>query len=202
MSSRAAIDVSRLAPSSVNTHALVWWGNVLMLTIEGTVLALLVAAYFYLRFWLPVWPPPGADMPSLFWPTLNLVPLALSLVPMRIADKAAEHGERRPVQVGLLAGIALGLVFLFGQIRVWHSFTFDFASHAYGSIVFAILGAHTMHVVVCLVEAAVLAVFAFTEDKFHDEQRLGVVTSGLYWNCVAGSWLLLYLVVFIGPRVL
>jgi cytochrome c oxidase subunit 3 len=202
MSSRAAIDVAGLPPSSVSTHALVYWGNVLMLTIEGTVLALLVMAYFYLRFWMPAWPPPGADMPSLLWPTLNLVVLALSIVPMRIADKAAEHHERRPVQLGLLAGIALGLLFLAGQILVWRSFTFDYASHVYGSIVYAILGAHTIHVVVCLAEAAVLAAFAFSEDKYHDEQRLGVLTSGLYWNSVAGSWLILYLVLFIGPRVL
>jgi len=202
MSSRAAIDVSRLPASAVDTRALVWWGNAFMLVIEGTVLALLVATYFYLRFRLPAWPPAGADLPPWPGPALNLLPLLLSALPMRWADKAAERGDRRGVQVGLLGGIALGLVFLAGRIALWRQFTFDYASHAYGSIVFTILGVHTMHVVVCLSEAIVLLAFASSPDKFNDEERLGVITSGLYWNFVVGTWLLLYVLVYIGPRVL
>jgi heme/copper-type cytochrome/quinol oxidase subunit 3 len=202
MSSRAAIDVSHLPASAVNTRALVWWGNAFMLVIEGSVLALLVATYFYLRFWLPAWPPPGADLPPLAGPTLNLLLLVLSAVPMRGADKAAERGDRRRVQLGLLGGIALGLVFLAGRIVLWRQFTFDYASHAYGSIVFTILGVHTMHVVVCLAEAMVLLAFASSPRKFNDEERLGVITSGLYWNFVIGTWVLLYLLIYIGPRVL
>ena len=165
-------------------------------------LALLVATYLYLRFWLPAWPPPGARMPALVWPTLNLLVLIVSAVPMHSADKAARRGDRRGVQVGLLFGIVLGLVFLAGRIAIWRSFTFDYASHAYGSIVYALLGAHTMHVVAATGEAAVLLYFASRPDLFHDEQRLGVVTSGLYWNFVVGTWIVLYAIVYLGPRVL
>ena len=202
MSSRAVIDVSHLSPSAVDTRGMLWWGNALMLTIEGTVLALLVAVYFYLRFWLPVWPPPGAGRPPLGWGALNLLLLAVSAIPMHLADKAAEHEDRHGVQVWLIVGSILGLAFLAGQILIWRSFTFDYASHAYGSIVFTLFGLHCMHVVVCLGEVAVLLVLSFLPDDFHDEQRLGVVTSGLYWNFVLGTWVVLYLVLFVGPRVL
>jgi heme/copper-type cytochrome/quinol oxidase subunit 3 len=202
MSSRAAIDVSQLPQSAVSTQALVYWGNAIMLVIEGTVLALLVAAYFYLRFWLPVWPPPGAGYPPLGRATLNLFILLLSAVPMRRADKAAERGDRGRVQLWLIVGIALGLLFLAGRVTIWRSLPFDYASHAYGSIVFTILGAHTLHVGICLIEAAVLLGFASSPDTFHDEQRLGVMTGGLYWNFVVGTWVILYLVLYVGPRVL
>jgi len=202
VSSRAVIDVSHLPPSSVDTRGMLWWGNALMLVIEGTVLALLVAVYFYLRFWLPVWPPPGAGLPPLGAATLNLLVLLVSAVPMRLADKAAEHEDRRGVQVWLIVGTLFGLAFLTGQILIWRTFPFDYASHAYGSIVYTLLGLHCMHVAVCLVEVAVLLVLSFLPDDFHDEQRLGVVTSGLYWNFVVGTWVLLYLVLFLGPRVL
>jgi heme/copper-type cytochrome/quinol oxidase subunit 3 len=133
---------------------------------------------------------------------LNLLVLALSAIPMRLADKAAEHDDRRGIQVWLIVGTILGLVFLAGQILIWRSFPFDFASHAYGSIVFTLLGLHCVHVAVCLVEVAVLLVLSFLPDEFHDEQRLGVVTSGLYWDFVIGTWVVLYLVLFVGPRVL
>jgi heme/copper-type cytochrome/quinol oxidase subunit 3 len=202
VSSRAALDVSHLPAQRVDTRALLWWGQALMLVIEATVFALLVAVYLYLRFRLPDWPPPGVKPPALRWPTVNLLVLVASAVPIRRADKAAERGDRRGVQIGLLTGIVLGLVFLVGQVLLWRSFEFNYASHAYGSIVYAILGAHTTHVVAATAESVVLAWLAFRPGRFHEEQRLGVVTGGLYWDFVVGSWLLLYLVVYIGPRVL
>lgn len=202
MSSRAVIDVSHLPPSAVDTRGLLWWGNSLMLVIEGTVLALLVAVYFYLRFWLPVWPPAGATMPSLWWPTLNLLVLIVSAFPMHHADKAAHEGDRAGVQMGLLGGIVLSIVFMAGRWQIWRAFHFDYASHAYGSIVFAILVTHTGHVLAATVEAIVLLYFASNPDTFHDEQRLGVRTSGLYWNFIVGTWLVLYALLYFGPRVL
>jgi len=202
VSSRAFIDVSRLPPSAVSTEGLLWWGNALMLVIEGAVLALLVATYFYLRFWLPVWPPPGAEMPALLWPTLNLLVVLAGVIPMHHADKAAKEGDRHGVQVGLVLGIFVGLLFLAGRVLIRRAMTFDYASHAYGSIVFTLLAVHTGHVLACVVEAVVLLYLASSPALFHDEQRLGVVTSGLYWNFVAGTWVLLYLVIYIGPRVL
>jgi heme/copper-type cytochrome/quinol oxidase subunit 3 len=185
VSSRAALDVSHLPAQRVDTRALLWWGQALMLVIEATVFALLVAVYLYLRFRLPDWPPPGVKPPALRWPTVNLLVLVASAVPIRRADKAAERGDRRGVQIGLLTGIVLGLVFLVGQV-----------------LLYAILGAHTTHVVAATAESVVLAWLAFRPGRFHEEQRLGVVTGGLYWDFVVGSWLLLYLVVYIGPRVL
>lgn len=202
MSSRAALDVSHLPGLRVDTRALLWWGQALMLVIEGTVFALLVAVYFYLRFRLPDWPPPGVKPPALLWPTVNLLVLVASAVPIRWADKAAQRGDRAAVQMGLAAGIVLGLVFLAGRVAIWRAFEFNYASHAYGSIVYAILAAHTMHVAAALAESAVLLWIAFLPGRFHEEQRLGVVTGGLYWDFVVGSWLLLYVIVYIGPRVL
>ena len=46
----------------------------------------------------------------------------------------------------------------------------------------------------------VLLFFATRPDKFHDEQRLGVVTSGLYWNFVVASWIPIYALLYLAPR--
>jgi heme/copper-type cytochrome/quinol oxidase subunit 3 len=202
VTSRAAIDVSLLPDSSVDTRALIWWGQALMLVIEGTVLGLLVATYFYLRFWLPVWPPAGTDPPPGLWPALNLLVLVLSAVPMRYADKAAEHGDRRGALLGMLGGLVLIVVFLAGRAAIWKSLPFTYSSHAYGSIVFTVLGAHTMHVIAVILETTVLVAIALDPDRFHAEQRLGVVTGGMYWNFVVGSWIVLFALLYLAPRVL
>jgi len=202
VSTRPALDVSLLPDSSVDTHALIWWGQVFMLVIEGTVFALLVATYFYLRFWLPVWPPAGADPPPLLWPVVNLLVLLVSVIPIRYADKAAEQGDRIGSIIGLVLGLALLIVFLAGRAAIWKALPFTYSTHAYGSIVYTVLGAHTMHVIACLLETVVILVMILDPARFHDEQRLGVVTGGLYWDFVAGSWVLLFLLLYVAPRLL
>jgi hypothetical protein len=52
-------------PASVVDHRrLVWWGNALMLVIEGTVLALLGVTTLYLRMRTTPWPRPGWPFPT------------------------------------------------------------------------------------------------------------------------------------------
>jgi hypothetical protein len=65
--------------------------------------------YFYLRFWLPVWPPPGAGRPPRWRGALNLLLLARQRDPMRLADKGRPRGPHG-VQVWLIVGGMLGLV--------------------------------------------------------------------------------------------
>jgi len=47
MSNPPALDVSGLPQSALDRRSLVWWGNTLLLVIETTMFALLVASYFY-----------------------------------------------------------------------------------------------------------------------------------------------------------
>jgi heme/copper-type cytochrome/quinol oxidase subunit 3 len=202
MSAHVAIDVRHLPDSAVNTKSLLWWGQCFMIVIEGTVLALVAVTYFYIRFWMPHWPPPGADLPGLRWPIVNLLVLLASWIPTKYADKCAEAGDLDGVRVGLVFEIALGWAFVVGRVLLWQQFRFDYASHAYGSVVFTILGLHTMHAVLALAEAMVLLLIALMPGLMHDEQRIGVLASGLYWDFVIASWIPLFVIVYLGPRLL
>jgi cytochrome c oxidase subunit 3/cytochrome c oxidase subunit I+III len=53
----AAVDRGRRAMPSG------WWGMLLFLASEATLFGLLIASYFYLRFYNTHWPPPGIDKP-------------------------------------------------------------------------------------------------------------------------------------------
>jgi heme/copper-type cytochrome/quinol oxidase subunit 3 len=61
MNSRPTLDVSALPESVVDHRSLVWWGNLLLMAIETTLFALLVAGYFYLRPNFSSWPPPHVN---------------------------------------------------------------------------------------------------------------------------------------------
>ena len=58
------IDVSGLPNFGWDERSPVWWGNALLMFIESTTVAILLATYFYLRQNVHEWPPqllPGTD---------------------------------------------------------------------------------------------------------------------------------------------
>ena len=64
-----------------------------LMLIEGTVFAIGVMMYFYLRSVAPNWPM-AASPPELRWGTLNTIVLIVSLVPNQLAKRAAEREDR------------------------------------------------------------------------------------------------------------
>ena len=86
-----------------------------MICIEGTLFALLIISYFYLRGRLPEWP--VYKPPALFWGTLNTLVLLASAIPNQLTKSAAERhdlgGVRLWIVVSLFAAIAFGLIRIF-----------------------------------------------------------------------------------------
>ena len=110
MSTRAVIDISGLPHHEFDTYDPVWWGNNLLLAIETSMFAILIATYFYLRQNFALWPPPVAQLtatldplPQLTYGTLNTLLLgawALKVASDRSAIRApiaAPVRRRRPV---------------------------------------------------------------------------------------------------------
>jgi cytochrome c oxidase subunit III len=55
VNARPALDVSHLPAYAFGRHGLMWWGTLGLLTIEGTMFAVLIATYSYLRIYVPEW---------------------------------------------------------------------------------------------------------------------------------------------------
>src|SRR3954453_20044162 len=72
------LDVSALTEGTADSRALIWWGNLGMLAIEGSMFAMAMATYLYLRSTNLDWPPNTVPKPDLVMPTINTVMLLLS----------------------------------------------------------------------------------------------------------------------------
>lgn len=195
------IDVSDLPGFAFGSRAVTWWSVMGFLVIEGTILSLCFITYFYLRDRVTDWPPPPTPLPSLLVPTVNLVIILASLLPMYLLDKAARRLDVRTV-LGLmvvcdLMGIAFCLlrIFEFGALNVYWD------TNAYGSIVWTILGFHTFHMVAEVVETVIITVLLL---KGHTEPKYLVDASdnALYWYFIAGVWLPCYVILYLAPRFL
>src|SRR6185436_10420301 len=161
MSTRAVIDISGLPHHEFDTYDPVWWGNNLLLAIETSMFAILIATYFYLRQNFALWPPPVAQLtatldplPQLTYGTLNTLLLVLSCGLMILTDKAARQGSRGVCQFGLVICVLRGFEF--------SAVYFRWDSNAYGSVVWFMLGMHMMHLLVLTTESVLLAIWIFT----------------------------------------
>src|SRR5436190_934946 len=94
---RAVIDVSGLPRTVLDHRSPIWWGNILLLAIETTRFAIMIASYLYFRVVdFQLWPPPPGNSfpplynsaPDLLLPTINLLLLLSSIIPMLLTDKA------------------------------------------------------------------------------------------------------------------
>jgi len=182
------LDVSGLAPGAFGHRTLMWWGTLGMVLIEGTVFALAIAAYFYIRLRNTTWPP-NLPPPQLFWGTLNTAVLIVSAVPNELAKKAAERVDLAKVRLWLLVCLAFGVAFNVIRAFEFASLNCSWDTNAYGSIVWMLLGLHTVHIATDVVDTAVLTALMFIgpieEKRFVDVPKTRC--TGISWSSAGPS---------------
>lgn len=209
MTRRPTIDISHLPPDTLDHRSPIWWGNFLLLMIETTMFAILVGVYLYLRLiGFQQWPPPLVDVhppnyhpvPELKIATINLVLLLVSLAPMIVVDRACSKRQLNVVRIGLVVCILFGLAAIWLRFHEFHALLFRWDTNAYGSVTWTILGMHLLHLITGTVENGLMTAWIFRhgmDDKHARDIRVGAV----YWYWIVGIWVLLYGLVFWGPRI-
>ena len=198
MRHRPVQDVSGLPDYGFGNRMTPFWGTLAFMTLEGTGFALAAGAYLYLVWLNPQWP--LADVPpDLLASSLLTAVLVLSAWPNQLLKSAAKEEDLPRIQRLLLLMSVLGIVVLairafeFGTLRVlWDQ-------NAYGSIIWALLGLHTAHILTDVVDTFVLTALMFTRHakgkRFSD-----VEDNAFYWDFVVLSWLPIYVLIYWIPR--
>jgi heme/copper-type cytochrome/quinol oxidase subunit 3 len=193
-----ALDVANLPSYGFGTRSLMWWGAAGMMAIEGMGFAAMVGVYFYLRSLNAVWPNEGGP-PDLVWGTINVVLAVLTGIPNAIVDWAANEQNLHRVRVWLVAFAVLTLVLL--PVR-WMEFTalnVRGDASAYGSCVWVLLGLHTFNLVTSVADTLVVAAVMF-KKKLDGKRFVDVAENAGYWWFIIGSWIPIYAVIYLAPR--
>jgi cytochrome c oxidase subunit III len=193
----SVIDVAELPTVVFGSRAPLWWGLVGMIAIESTMFALLIVTYYYLRGNTAVWPPHGVDS-RLPIRLANLAVLLVSVWPMVKVSHAAERRDLRGMRRWLILGTVLGLIFLGVRPALFADMSFRWNSHAYGSVVWTLLGLHTTHLVASGVENILLITLLFV-GPVEEKHLLDLKLNSLYWYFVVISWVVLFAVVYLDP---
>jgi cytochrome c oxidase subunit III len=197
--SRTVVEVAHLPRYAFGHRSIIWWATVGMMAIEGAMFALVIASYLYLKGRAPHWPP-GVASPRLLWGTLNTVIMLASLIPNQLAKSAAERLDLRKVRLWMVAALVFAVAF--NIVRIWEfkGLNVWFDENAYGSVVWALLGFHTTHILTDLLDSIVLAVLMFT-GPLEEKRFVDVSENCMYWYFVVASWLPIYAVIYLAPRV-
>jgi len=191
-------DLSALPEHAFGSTSLGWWGVIGFMLIEGMGFVLAIGAYYYLlpneHSWPPVNPPP-----SLLWGTLFTALALASELPNQWIKRRAARYDLKAVQAGLLLMTVVGVLLIGLRAFEFGALNVRWDSNAYGSITWAILGLHTLHLATDVFDSAVLAVLVFVK-KVDGRKFSDVADNALYWHFIVWSWLLLYLVVYWTPR--
>jgi cytochrome c oxidase subunit III len=201
MTTKRTLDVSGLPDFQISTQAPLWWGQLMLAVIEGTMFAILAAMYFYIRLTLDMWPPPGVQLPARLIPTLSLIPLLGSAAGSYIASEGAKKDNRRHMIVGLVVNLALALLFLGLRVWQWSILNFNWKSDIHGSLFWTILGLHTYDAAADLIFTAVLIVL-LALGHTNPRVRIGAHVDSIVWYFIVLIWLPLYWVLYWAPWVI
>lgn len=195
------IDVSHLPPYDISNQAPLWWGQLCITFIEGTMFLILIAAFLYTRLRVNVWPPPGDQFPHLLMPTLALIPLLASAYGSYLASDGAKKNDRARMIFGMVLNLVLAAVFFTMQVMQWHSLNFNWKSDLNGSYVWAFLSLHSFDLVGDAIFTTVLLISVVT-GRYGEKQRLGVHVDSVVWYFLVGIWIPIYVVIYLGPRLM
>ncbi|MFN7138286.1 MAG: heme-copper oxidase subunit III [Limisphaerales bacterium] len=191
------VDISKLPDFGYRHHNLIWWGVLGFIAIEGSILVMLLASYLYGMAHSLQWPPTAAA-PDLLIGTINTAILLLSGWPNHKYKAAAQVENLPGARFWLWVTVIFGLVFITVRIFEFINLNTRWDDHFYGSIIWAILGFHTLHILSDVIDSMVMAVF-IRKGPVHRKRFDDLTSNAGYWYFVVLAWIPIYLTIYVIP---
>jgi heme/copper-type cytochrome/quinol oxidase subunit 3 len=142
----------------------------------------------------------SAGPPDLLYGTLTTLILLVSGIPNQLASKAARREDLRAVRRWMVVCILFAAAVQVTRAYEFTALNTHWSRNAYGSIVFAILTLHTVHLVTDFADTIILAVLMFT-GPLTGRRFVDVEENAGYWWFVIVAWLPLYFTIYLVPRI-
>jgi heme/copper-type cytochrome/quinol oxidase subunit 3 len=172
-------------------------GVLLFISSESIFFASLITAFVLYRG--KVAPSAGLALLDVARTGAFTVLLLASSVTIMVAASRLRRADRAGAQVWLLATVALGAVFLFGQVTEYLSLARQSlvpSSNLFGSTFYTLTGFHSLHVLVGLIAIAIVLAVTFLGDAPARVER-ALEPVSYYWHFVDGVWIVVFSVIYL-----
>jgi cytochrome c oxidase subunit 3 len=167
-----------------------------VLAAESTLFGTLLMAYLYLR----VSPANRSFVPAsgsdVLIASLNSGVLLLSAWVARRATLAVQRADLTGLKANLVIALALGLVFVAGQVFEFNRSGMAPDDPGFGGVYFTLIGFHALHVLAGVVVLAINAARAYLGD-FSARRYTAIEVGTWFWYYVTGVWLALFVGLYV-----
>lgn len=163
-------------------------GLLVFLTVAGALFTMLISGYFMRRS-LGDWRP--LPIPTLLWIDTGI--LVASSLALELARRASGRDERDAARVALVAGGALAVLFVAGQVAAWRQMAasgFSIAGNPSNTFFYLLTGLHALHVLGGLVALGATIEKAWSAADWKPAAAQ-IDLCALYWHFLLVVWLVL-----------
>lgn len=164
------------------------------------ILSTLVFSYLYIRLQNPVWPPSGFEVPDPLLPVISVGLMLVSAGVMFWTRRKIQQGANNWLKIGLLGTLLLGAAAFAVQIVPFRQLSFSWQEHAFGSIFYVMAWYGFAILVIAMVMNVMVQVWTYM-GRYSAKNHVGVSNLTYFWIAAAAIWMVVFVILYVGPRV-
>ena len=172
------------------------FGFIVFLLSESVIFLSFFVGYTIFKTTTTDWYPAGVTGLETREPLLNTIVLVSSSFVIYVAERYLHDKKLWGFRLFLLATIAMGGYFLFGQAVEWRGLPFTYQSGLFGSLFYLLTGFHGLHVLTGILLQALMLGRSFFPGNY-DNGFFGVEATSLFWHFVDVIWIVLYTLIYV-----
>lgn len=172
------------------------FGFPVFLLSESIIFVSFFVTYVLLRWKNPNWFPPGVTGLDIPRAAINTVILVSSSIAIYFAERALDRYKLITFRRLWLLTVALGVIFLIGQVIEWRNMPFGLDAGLAGATFYLITGFHGMHVFTGVVLLLYMYFRSLVPGNYNAGHQ-GVSAVSLFWHFVDVIWIILFLLLYI-----
>ena len=172
------------------------FGFIVFLLSESVIFLSFFVGYTIFKTSTTDWYPAGVTGLETREPLLNTIVLVSSSFVIYVAERYLHDKKLWGFRLFLLATIAMGGYFLFGQAVEWRGLPFTYQSGLFGSLFYLLTGFHGLHVLTGILLQALMLGRSFFPGNY-DNGFFGVEATSLFWHFVDVIWIVLYTLIYV-----
>ncbi|MEA5577172.1 heme-copper oxidase subunit III [Anabaena sp. UHCC 0451] len=172
------------------------FGFIVFLLSESVIFLSFFAGYIIYKTTTVNWLPAGVSGLEVTTPTINTIILVSSSFVIYFAERCLQRDNLPGFRLFLLATIAMGSYFLYGQYVEWSELEFGFTSGTFGGMFYLLTGFHGLHVFTGILLQLMILIRSFIPGNY-DTGHFGVNSTSLFWHFVDVIWIVLFILIYV-----
>lgn len=172
------------------------FGFIVFLLSESVIFLSFFVGYIVYKTTAIDWYPLGVTGLDVSAPRINTIVLVSSSFVIYVAERYLHDKKLWGFRLFLLATIAMGSYFLYGQVVEWRSLSFGFTSGLFGGTFYLLTGFHGLHVLTGILLQVLMLIRSLIPGNYANG-FFGVEATSLFWHFVDVIWIILFVLIYV-----